>query len=62
MNRQQTLSHGLLYSVAPQHLAQLYLSDDALGDEFDWDESVSQLEGESLANNMRGCLDDFGAE
>jgi len=62
MNRQQTVSQSQLYAVAPKHFAQLRISDDAFGDEFDWDESVSQYEGESLANDMLGYMKDFAAE
>lgn len=62
MNRQQTIPHGLLYSVAPKQMAQLHISDDMLGDEFDWEESTSQYESESLASGMLEFLKDFGGE
>lgn len=62
MNRHHTIPHGLLYSVAPKQLAQMHISDDMLGDEFDWDETTGQYEGESLANGMLEFLKDIGAE
>jgi hypothetical protein len=62
MNNQQTVPHGLLYSVAPEHFAQLHISDDTFGDEFDWEESTSQYEGESLASDVLGFLKGLGAE
>lgn len=62
MNRHNHIPHGLLYSVAPKQLAHMHLSDDILGDEFDWDESTSQYEGETMANDMLGFLKEFGAE
>ena len=36
MKNQQTFSHGLLYSVAPENLATLHLLDEGGHDEFDW--------------------------
>jgi len=62
MNKQQSVSHGLLYSVAPEHFAQLYISDDTFGDEFGWDESDSQYEDESPTGNLREFLQKFAAE
>ncbi len=61
MNRQQTIARRS-HLVAPKQFAQLHFSDDALGDEFDWDESVGQYEGESMANDMLGFMKDFSAE
>lgn len=62
MNRQHIIPRSQLYSVVPKRLAQLHISDEMLGDEFDWDESTSQYEGESMANDMLGFLKEFGAE
>ena len=62
MRRQQNIPHGLLYSLGPSQFAQLHIGDDLAGDEFDWDESVSQYEGESLANEMLGFLKEYGDE
>lgn len=53
------IPHGLLYSVAPQHIAQLHLGEDIIGDEFDWEESCSQYESESLAGSVSGFLKDI---
>lgn len=64
MNRhhrpQHNIPHGLLYSIAPQHIAQLHLADDILGDEFDWEESSGQYESESTTCGMLGVSNDFG--
>lgn len=60
MNNQQTFSHGLLYSLAPEQFAQLHISDDLCGDEFDWDESENQYEGESLASDVLKFLKELG--
>jgi len=62
MNRQQSISNSQFHSLSPTHLAQLYLSDDVLGDEFDWDESVNQFDGDSMASDILGAMQDFGAE
>jgi hypothetical protein len=62
MNNQQTVPYGLLYSVAPEQFAQLHLSDDTFVDEFDWDESENQYEGESLASDVLGFLRGLTAE
>jgi len=62
MNRQQTIAHRPLCLASPKQLAKLHLSDDMFADEFDWDESVNQYEGDLLASDMLGCLSEFGAE
>ena len=62
MNRQLTVAHRKLCLATPKQLAQLHMRDDVFGDEFDWDESVNQYEGDLLASDMRGCLSEFGAE
>lgn len=48
MEQQQSFSHGLLYSVAPQNFSELHLHGEAKLDEFDWEEYESQFEGESF--------------
>ncbi len=62
MNRQQTIAHRQLRLASPKQLAQLHLRDDVFGDEFDWDETTNQYEGESMANDMLGFMQEFGAE
>jgi hypothetical protein len=52
MQIHQPVPHGLLYSVAPQDIAQLRLSDTAVHDDFDWEEYESEYAEESLANNV----------
>lgn len=62
MNNQQTIPCGLLYSVAPEHFAQLHINDDSFGDQLDWDESENQYESESLANNVLEFLKELAAK
>ena len=62
MNRQPTVAQRSLHLATPRQLAQLRVSDDVFGDEFDWDESVSPYEGDLLASDMLGCMTEFGAE
>jgi hypothetical protein len=49
MEHQQSFSHGLLYSVAPEDIAQLHLNDESRLDELDWNEYESQPKDESYA-------------
>ena len=49
MNKQQTVSCGLLYGTVPPQLA---ISDDLFADEFDCDEPENRFAGESLANYL----------
>jgi hypothetical protein len=62
MNNPQSFFCGLLYSLAPQQLAQLHISEDACGDEFDWNESENQYEGESLASDVLKFIKELTAE
>lgn len=48
MEQQQSFSHGLLYSVAPENFAELHLDSEARHDEFDWDEHEAQYAGDSF--------------
>ncbi len=48
MNNQQTYSHGLLYSVAPDQFSALHLNAEEKNDEFDWGAYEAELKGESL--------------
>ncbi len=56
MQVHQHIPHGLLYSVAPQDIDQLRLSDHAVHDEFDWEEYESGGAEGSLASNMLDFL------
>ena len=56
MNKQQTVSRGLLYGTVPPQLA---LSDDLFADEFDCDEPETRFEGESLANYLMAFQDEM---
>jgi hypothetical protein len=62
INNQQSVPYSLLYSVAPEQFSHLHLSNDAVGDEFEWDESENQYEGESLASNVLEFLKELAAE
>jgi len=48
MEQQQSFSHGLLYSVAPESLSELHIDADARHDEFDWDEHEAQYGHDSF--------------
>lgn len=56
MEQQQSFSHGLLYSVAPENFSALHLRNEDKLDGFDWDEHESQLEGESFAHALYSIL------
>ena len=62
MQIHQPVSHGLLYSVAPQDFAQLHLSDNAVHDDFDWEEYDSGYAEETLANNVLAFLKEVAGE
>lgn len=49
MEKQQSFSHGLLYSVAPESFSALHLNDESKLDTFDWEAYESQLAGDSFA-------------
>ena len=52
MNKQQTVSRGLLYGTVPPQFAQLNICDDLFEDEFDCDEPETRFAGESLASYL----------
>ena len=52
MNNQQTYSHGLLYSIAPDQISALHLISDEKNEEFDWGTHDAQLMGGSLAGAL----------
>jgi hypothetical protein len=56
MQIHQPISHGLLYSVAPQDFAQMHLSDQAAHDDFAWEEYESEFAEDSLANHVVAFL------
>lgn len=41
MNQQQSFSHGLLYSIAPENFSELHIGDEVGHAEFDWSEQKS---------------------
>ena len=52
MNKQHTVSRGLLYGTVPLQFARLNISDDLFEDEFDCDEPEPRFAGESLASYL----------
>ena len=56
MQIHQPISHGLLYSVAPQDFAQRHLSDQATHDDFECEEYESEYAEETLANHVIAFL------
>jgi hypothetical protein len=48
MEKQQSYSHGLLYSVAPDNFAALHLNDEVGKDGFDWEAYEAEYKGDSL--------------
>jgi hypothetical protein len=49
---EQSFSHGLLYSVAPENLSELHLRDEEAADGFEWEKQeslISKLIGVVLA-------------
>ncbi len=40
---EQSFSHGLLYSVAPENLSELHLLDENTANEFEWEKQESLL-------------------
>ena len=52
MNKQQTVSRGLLYGTMPPQFARLNISEDLFGDEFECDEPETRFAGESLASYL----------
>jgi hypothetical protein len=56
MKNQQSFSHGLLYSVAPENFPALHLHDKDGLDEFDWQAYESQLAGNTFAQDVLDFL------
>lgn len=48
MTNQQSYSHGLLYSVAPDNISSLHLNDEVGKDEFDWEAYEAEYKSDSL--------------
>ncbi len=61
MQIHQPVSHGLLYSVAPQDFATMHLSENG-HDDFDWEEYESEYAEETLANNVLDFLKEVAGE
>ena len=47
MAQQQSFSHGLLYSIAPENIA--HVNEDSKVDNFDWQAYEDQYAGDSVA-------------
>ena len=52
MKKQQSYSHGLLFSIAPENIASLHLNDEYGKDDFDWE----AYKGDSLARIVLNFL------
>jgi hypothetical protein len=55
MERQQSFSHGLLYSIAPESFSELHLQDDRT-DELDWEGNESRFADDSFVRSVRDFL------
>ena len=40
---EQSFSHGLLYSVAPENISKLHLKDEEATDDFEWEKQDSLI-------------------
>jgi hypothetical protein len=56
MKNQQTYSHGLLYSVAPDNFSSLRLKEESGKDEFDWEAFEADYRGDSFTQIVLGFL------
>jgi hypothetical protein len=56
MEQQQSYSHGLLYSVAPENFSALRLHDEDGKDEFDWEAYENENKGDSFARIVLNFL------
>ncbi|TAJ82213.1 MAG: hypothetical protein EPO42_01580 [Gallionellaceae bacterium] len=55
MEQQQSFSPGLLYSVAPEHFAELHLHDEGMN-EFEWEEHEALFASESFTQSVFSFL------
>jgi len=62
MQIHQHVPHGLLYSIAPQDIELLHLSDSSVHDEFDWEEYESETAEGTLANHVVDFLKEMTGE
>jgi hypothetical protein len=46
---EQSFSHGLLYSVAPENFSELHLQDETTVNDFEWEEQESAISSLILA-------------
>lgn len=53
MNNQQTVFRGPLYGTVPAQFAQLDISADIFGDEFEWDEPETQYDDSNMLAFLR---------
>lgn len=62
MNKQQTVSRGLLYGTVPPQFALLNICDDLFEDELECDEPETRFAGESLANYLMAFQDEMAMD
>lgn len=56
MEKQQSYSHGLLYSVAPENFSTLHLHDNDSKDAFDWEAYEAEYRGDSFMRIVLNLL------
>ncbi len=56
MEKQQSYSHGLLYSVAPESFSALHLHEEDGKDDFDWEAYEAEYKGDSLVRIVLNFL------
>jgi len=62
MKNQQSFSHGLLYSVAPENFSALHLLDEERHGEFDWVANESLCAEGSFVNAVLNLLKTIRSE
>lgn len=58
----QSVPNGLFYSVESQDFMQLHLGDQAVHDNFDWEEDESEYAEESLPNHVLAFIKEVAWE
>jgi hypothetical protein len=61
MQIHQPIPHGLLYSVEPKELVKFHLGEQAIHDDFNWEEYEAEYAEESLAGNVLSFLKEIAS-
>ncbi len=56
MKNQQSYSHGLLYSIAPDNFSSLHLNDDVRKKDFQWEYFDAEADGDSFTRIVYNFL------